>query len=107
MALAQIKKAAAMANFEAGNISRDVKNAIVKACDEVLAGKFNDQFPLPALMGGAGTSVHMNMNEVVAARATEILNKSKRTLTPALSQRERGTTIVHPNDHVNRSQSTN
>ena len=64
LALAQIKKAAALANFEAGNIPGPVKNAIVTAADEVLAGKFADQFPLPALMGGAGTSVHMNMNEV-------------------------------------------
>jgi len=95
MALAQIKKAAAMANFDAGNISRDVKNAIVRAADEVLEGKFRDQFPLPALMGGAGTSIHMNMNEVLASRATEILEK------------QGNKTVVHPNDHVNRSQSTN
>lgn len=95
MALLQIKKAAAMANFEAGNISRDVKNAIVRAADEVLEGKVNDQFPLPALMGGAGTSIHMNMNEVLANRATEILQKAGKK------------TVVHPNDHVNRSQSTN
>lgn len=95
MALAQIKKAAAMANFEAGNISRDVKNAIVRAADEVLEGRFSDQFPLPALMGGAGTSIHMNMNEVLASRATEILEKAGKKI------------VVHPNDHVNRSQSTN
>ena len=95
MALAQIKKAAATANFEAGNISRDVKNAIVRAADEVLEGQMNDQFPLPALMGGAGTSVHMNMNEVLANRATEILQKQGKK------------TVIHPNDHVNRSQSTN
>lgn len=95
MALAQIKKAAAMANFDAGNISRDFKNAIVRAADEVLEGKMADQFPLPALMGGAGTSIHMNMNEVLAARATEILEKA--------GQKK----LVHPNDHVNRSQSTN
>ena len=74
MALAQIKKAAAMANFEAGNMAPVIKNAIVKAADEVLEGKFKDQFPLPALMGGAGTSIHMNMNEVLAGRATEILS---------------------------------
>jgi len=95
MALAQIKKAAAMANFDAGNISRDVKNAIVRAADEVLEGKMGDQFPLPALMGGAETSIHMNMNEVLANRATEILAKAGKK------------TVVHPNDHVNRSQSTN
>ncbi|MFI5206225.1 MAG: lyase family protein, partial [Candidatus Paceibacterales bacterium] len=95
MALAQIKKAAAVANFEAGNFGRDVKNAIVRAADEVLDGKFNDQFPLPALMGGAGTSIHMNMNEVLANRATEILERQGRKI------------VAHPNDHVNRSQSTN
>jgi aspartate ammonia-lyase len=90
MALAQIKKAAAVANFEAGNFNRNIRDAIVKASDEVLAGKFDEQFPLPALMGGAGTSIHMNMNEVLATRASEVLGKH-----------------VHPNDHVNRSQSTN
>lgn len=95
MALAKVKQAAAMANFEAGNIGRDVKNAIVRAADEVLEAKYQDQFPLPALMGGAGTSIHMNMNEVLASRATEILAKQGKK------------TVVHPNDHVNRSQSTN
>ena len=100
MALAQVKKATAMANFEAENFNKEIKNAIVMAADEVLAGlstslkssKFKDQFVLPALMGGAGTSIHMNMNEVLASRATEIL---------------KGKHIVDANDHVNRSQSTN
>jgi len=93
MALAQIKKAAALANFEAGNISRDIKNAIVRAADEVLENKMDDQFPLPALMGGAGTSIHMNMNEVLANRATEILaNQNKKT-------------ILHPNDQLTAVQS--
>ena len=91
-ALVQIKKAAAIANFEAGNFSRNIKNAIVKACDDILAGGWKDQFPLRALQGGAGTSTNMNVNEVVAARATEILGNK---------------IVVHPNDHVNRSQSTN
>jgi aspartate ammonia-lyase len=110
MALAQIKKAAAVANFDAGNISRDVKNAIVRAADEVLeglstslkTGKMHDQFPLPALMGGAGTSIHMNMNEVLASRAMEILSPSAKATGDLREKR-----IVHPNDHVNRSQSTN
>src|SRR6266404_5060897 len=87
-ALVQIKKAAAMANFSAGNFGRDIKNAIVRACDEIIAGKHQDQFPLPALMGGPGTSVHMNVNEVLAARANEILVKAGKM------------TIIHPNDHV-------
>lgn len=95
LAAVAIKKAAAFANFEVGNISRDVKNAIVRAADEVLEGKFKDQFPLPALMGGAGTSIHMNVNEVLANRATEILQKQGKKI------------IVNANDHVNRSQSTN
>src|ERR1051326_7487980 len=94
-ALVQIKKAAAIANHEAGNFSRDIKNAIVAACDDILAGGWKDQFPLRALQGGAGTSTNMNVNEVVASRATEILKKQGKT------------TVVHPNDHINRSQSTN
>ncbi len=94
-ALVQIKRAAAAANFEAGNFSRGIKNAIVKACDNVLAGGYKDQFPLRALQGGAGTSINMNVNEVIAGRATEILKKAGQNIT------------VHPNDHVNRSQSTN
>jgi aspartate ammonia-lyase len=94
-ALVQIKKAAAIANFEAGNISRDVKTAIVKACDDVLAGGYKEHFQLRALQGGAGTSINMNVNEVVANRATEILQKMGKK------------TVVHPNDHLNRSQSTN
>ncbi|MDE2312037.1 MAG: aspartate ammonia-lyase [Patescibacteria group bacterium] len=95
IALVQIKKAAAAGNFLAGNISRDVKAAITKACDEILAGKHKEQFLLPALQGGAGTSTNMNVNEVVAARATEILQSQGKK------------TVVHPNDHVNRSMSTN
>jgi len=95
MALAIIKKAAAMANFEAGNFSRSIKDAITKACDEILAGKMEEQFPLPALQGGAGTSINMNINEVIAGRATEILQQKGKKI------------AVHPNDHVNCSQSTN
>jgi len=95
MALAIIKKAAAMANFEAGNFSRSIKEAITKACDEILAGKMEEQFPLPALQGGAGTSINMNVNEVIAGRATEILQQKGKKI------------VVHPNDHVNCSQSTN
>ncbi len=123
IALAQIKKAAAIANFTAGNFNRNVKNAIVKAADEIIEHgtltrpsatlsqrervkrKFFDyQFPLPSLMGGAGTSIHMNVNEVIASRANEILNKP---LTPTLSRKGRGSEVVNANDHVNRSQSTN
>jgi aspartate ammonia-lyase len=104
-ALVKVKKAAAIANCEAGNFSRGIKNAIVKACDEILAGKLKDQFPLRALQGGAGTSTNMNVNEVIASRATEILNGGK-TLSLTLPQRGREV-VVHPNDHVNCSMSTN
>ncbi|MCX6797536.1 MAG: lyase family protein, partial [Candidatus Doudnabacteria bacterium] len=95
LAMAKIKKCAAIANFEAGKISRNVKNAIVKSCEEILEGKLADQFPLPNLQGGAGTSINANVNEVIASRATEILQKQGKK------------TTVHPNDHVNASQSTN
>ena len=90
LAIVKIKKAAAVANFKAGNISIEIQNAIVKACDEILKGKLSDQFPLSSFQGGAGTAIHMNVNEVIASRANEVL-KNK----------------VHPNDHVNASQSTN
>ena len=94
-AIAEIKNAAAVANFADGGISEEMKNAIVLASDEVLSGKLNDQFVTPALQGGAGTSINMNVCEVLAARATEIL-------------KEKGVqTIVHPLDHINKSQSTN
>ncbi|PIZ68216.1 hypothetical protein COY13_01700 [Candidatus Roizmanbacteria bacterium CG_4_10_14_0_2_um_filter_36_35] len=79
-----IKKAAAMANFKAGKINEDKVKKIIVACDEILKGKYNDQFIIKGLHGGAGTSVNMNVNEVIA-----ILS---------------GT---HPNDNVNASQSTN
>lgn len=91
-AMAQIKKAAAIANYKAGNFGEDIKNAIVKVCDEILKGGYHDQFPLSSLQGGAGTASHMNVNEVIANIATIILkNKIK----------------VHPINHVNCGQSTN
>ena len=92
LAITQIKKAAAIANYKAGNFGKEIENAIVKVCDEILRGKFVDQFILASLQGGAGTAVNMNVNEVIASRASEILkNKIK----------------IHPNDQVNASQSTN
>lgn len=93
--IAIVKKAAARANYQAANISHDIATAIAIACEEILAGKFDDQFITPALQGGAGTSINMNVNEVVATRATEILKEKGKDV------------IVHPNDHVNRSHSTN
>ncbi len=98
LALITVKKATARANVVAGSFSPLIGNAIVKACDAILKadGAFlREQFPLPALMGGAGTSIHMNANEVIATMATEILKKARKNI------------VVHPNDHVNFGQSTN
>ncbi len=94
--LAEIKKAAALVNGEDGRLSPRQRDAIVQACDEILAGRFRDQFITDAIQGGAGTSANMNVNEVVANRAIEILGGQKGDYS-----------IVHPNDHVNMSQSTN
>ena len=93
--LVEIKKAAAIANYKAGTLSLAYRDAIVAACDEILGGALRDQFIVDPVQGGAGTSANMNANEVVAARATEILGGCK------------GEYIVHPNDHVNMAQSTN
>ena len=95
-AIVEIKKAAVIGHYLAGELSQQKKQAIVKACDEILSGKHQSQFFLPAFQGGAGTSNHMNVNEVVAARATEILKKTKNNKQ-----------TIHPNDHVNMSHSTN
>lgn len=95
-ALAMVKIATAKANNELSLISDEVCNAIVKAGEEVLEGKFYDQFPIDMIQGGAGTSTNMNINEVMANRALEILGKEK-------GQYE----FCHPNNHVNLSQSTN
>lgn len=95
MSLAYIKKAAALANFELGVLTATVKDSVVAAVDEVLAGKFKNQFPVDIYQGGGGLSTNMNMNEVIANRANELLTGHK------------GYTHVHPNMHVNMSQSTN
>ena len=94
--LAAVKKAAAITNCQTGELSEERKNAIVQACDEILAGKLHDAFITDSIQGGAGTSFNMNANEVIASRAIEILGGEKGDYT-----------IVHPNDHVNMSQSTN
>jgi aspartate ammonia-lyase len=91
-----VKKAAATANGELGVLDAAKADAIVKACDEISAGKLHDQFVIDMFQGGAGTSTNMNANEVIANRALEILGHRK-------GQYEH----VHPNDHVNCSQSTN
>lgn len=94
--LAYVKKAAAMANRDLGVIDAEIANAIIKACDEILEGKLHDQFIVDMIQGGAGTSTNMNANEVIANRALEILGYEKGRYD-----------IIHPNNHVNCSQSTN
>ncbi len=91
-----IKKCAAIANMKIGKLDERRCTAIVRACDEVIKGRFDDQFVIDVYQSGAGTSVNMNVNEVVANRAIELLGGKKGDYK-----------IVHPNDHVNMSQSTN
>ena len=95
-AFAYVKKAAAAANLAMGAINAQQADAIAKACDDVASGKYNDQFVVDVLQGGAGTSTNMNANEVIANRALEILGQPKGAYH-----------VIHPNDHVNASQSTN
>ena len=94
--LAYIKKAAALTNLEAGLLNERIANAIVRACDEILAGKLREQFIVDPVQGGAGTSINMNANEVIANRAIELLGGVKGDYS-----------LVNPNDHVNCGQSTN
>lgn len=94
--LAYIKKAAAITNCEVGVLDKKIADAIVKACDEILEGNLHEYFIVDPIQGGAGTSLNMNANEVIANRAIEILGGKKGEYS-----------IVHPNDHVNCGQSTN
>ena len=94
--LACIKKAAALANREAGLLDVSRADAIVRACDEILAGRLREQFIVDPIQGGAGTSINMNANEVIANRAIELLGGVKGDYA-----------LVNPNDHVNCGQSTN
>jgi aspartate ammonia-lyase len=95
-ALASIKQAAAMANADLGLLTTARRDAIVTACMEVRDGKLHDQFVVDQIQGGAGTSTNMNANEVIANRALEILGHGKCDYAH-----------LHPNEHVNQSQSTN
>ena len=95
-ALALIKKAAARVNSRSGDLPADVARLIEQAADEVLAGQHDDQFPLVVWQTGSGTQSNMNVNEVIAGRANEIASGQRGGKSP-----------VHPNDHVNRSQSSN
>src|SRR5579872_653677 len=91
-----IKKAAALANEELGLVTPPIARAIVRAADEVISGKLNDQFVVDVYQAGAGVSFHMNANEVIANRAIEFLGGKRGDYS-----------ICHPNDHVNFGQSTN
>jgi aspartate ammonia-lyase len=95
-ALAIVKQATAQANFELGELTSEINDAISKACLEVAEGKFDNEFVVDAIQGGAGTSTNMNANEVIANRAIEILGGTKGDYD-----------VVHPLNHVNKSQSTN
>jgi aspartate ammonia-lyase len=95
-AFAYVKKAAALANRELNVLDTVKADAIAKACDDIIAGKLHDQFVIDMFQGGAGTSTNMNANEVIANRALEILGHRKGEYQH-----------LHPNDHVNCSQSTN
>ena len=94
--IAIIKRCAALVHVKERLIDKKISNTIVKAADEVIKGKLNDHFPLKVWQTGSGTQTNMNVNEVIANRAIEILGGKKGTKKP-----------VHPNDHVNKSQSTN
>lgn len=96
-ALVAIKCVCAQANRDAGLLEDDLCEAIIIACDEILQGHHSDQFPLHVWQTGSGTQTHMNVNEVISSLANVNLNKSS----------ENNQRVVHPNDHVNMSQSSN
>ncbi|MDB9699331.1 class II fumarate hydratase [Candidatus Pelagibacter sp.] len=94
--IAIVKRSAALVHYKEKQINKKITNSIIKASDEVIKGKLNDNFPLKVWQTGSGTQTNMNVNEVIANRAIEILGGKKGSKKP-----------VHPNDHVNKSQSTN
>ena len=94
--IAIVKKSAAIVNYKNKDLDKKISGAIIKASNEIIQGKMNDNFPLKVWQTGSGTQTNMNVNEVIANRAIEILGGKKGTKKP-----------VHPNDHVNKSQSTN
>ncbi|MBS0357911.1 MAG: class II fumarate hydratase [Proteobacteria bacterium] len=95
-AMGILKKAAALTNLELGKLPKDKAELIIKAADEVIAGKLNDQFPLKVWQTGSGTQSNMNVNEVISNRAIELAGGKLGSKDP-----------IHPNDHVNMSQSSN
>jgi len=96
VSLALVKKASALANMEIGSLEHTIGNAIVKAAEEIASGELHDQFIVDPIQGGAGTSINMNANEVIANRALEIIGEKKGNYDK-----------IHPNIHVNMAQSTN
>ena len=95
-AYAKVKKATVMANMSTGRMPKEVGEPLMQAADEIIAGKLLDQFPVDPIQGGAGTSVNMNVNEVLCNRALEIIGKPKGSYD-----------IISPNNHANMAQSTN
>jgi len=96
MSIAKIKKAAAITNAAVGTLDEKRTSAIVTACDEIISGRFHAEFIVDPIQGGAGTSLNMNANEVIANRVIELMCGEKGDYS-----------LVHPNDHVNCGQSTN
>ena len=96
VALAKVKKAAALANMDTGRLRREIGDVLVQAADEIIAGGLIDQFPVDPIQGGAGTSINMNMNEVLCNRALELRGEAKGRYD-----------IISPNNHANMAQSTN
>jgi len=96
VALAQVKKAAALANMDTGRLPHEIGDVLVRAADEIIAGEMHDQFPVDPIQGGAGTSVNMNMNEVLCNRALELRGEAKGRYD-----------LISPNNHANMAQSTN
>lgn len=94
--IARVKKAAAMANMATGRLDKKIGEALIEAADEIIDGKLLDQFPVDPIQGGAGTSINMNMNEVLCNRALEIIGQPKGRYD-----------IISPNNHANMAQSTN
>ena len=95
-AFGYVKMAAILANNGLGLVSDEIKDAVVAACQELIDGKHTEQFPIDMIQGGAGTSMNMNANEVIANRALEILGRAHGDYK-----------VIHPNDHINMAQSTN
>ncbi len=91
-----VKKAAALANMKVDMLNQEIGKFILEACDEVITGKWNDQFIVDPIQGGAGTSINMNANEVIANRALELMGEEKGNYK-----------VISPNSHINMSQSTN